>query len=380
MRPFRKRSWHDVRALLCSKSFWILLFFLVAITQMLSRSPLVDGLRGAGLDMVLSLARPSISSSNILLVEIDDNDYVNHFNAKLPLDDDRFNELLHAIAKGRPLLTVVDIEYSKLPSFQDKGLPIVWACGAVDSKNAQPSRCESIPHGVPTLPKGQGGKVRGYRYWVRSTGGFSQTLVAAAVEAACDSEPKRWPEGCKQFRSDVRNTNERFISFAGAGPPKLPASKVLQLGKAEQWSNNPLINGRIVILGANLPQSRDLLDTPIGSLSGGEVIARAIATALDGVGMRTPGLGQLLAGKVIAGVLMGILAALLVSRASVFLHLVIVPIGAVAAAWFFAASTNYWIDFVPVLMSGFIHQWYHDLSEHNASSLADVKVTSARPA
>jgi CHASE2 domain-containing sensor protein len=94
--------------------------------------------------------------------------------------------------------------------------------------------------------------------------------------------------------------------------------------------------------------------------SGVYINAQALASELQGYALREVSEGWLLAAKVLAGILMALVAAIMPSRVSVYLHVIIVPASALIAA-FLAASINYWLDFVPVLMAGFIDQWYHDL-------------------
>ena len=149
----------------------------------------------------------------------------------------------------------------------------------------------------------------------------------------------------------------------------MPAWRVLEMGEAGAWHKSQLLRGKIVLVGGTWHESRDEHVTPAGAQHGVYVQAQSVATALESSGLREPNHYVLILAKLVAGIIVGILAAMLSSRWSVFLHLIIVPVAAVGTA-VIAVTANYWIDFVPVLMSGFIHQWFHDVSPHPAAAPA----------
>jgi len=216
---------------------------------------------------------------------------------------------------------------------------------------------EGSLYGVALLHRGRDGVVRRYGKTTVLNGRPELTLVSAVMREACMRHPDRW-DGCSEQVEEPS-----LIRYARSvdAVARLPAWSVLEVGKTKHWQAGDLLRDKIVLIGGTWTEARDMHVTPMGDQPGVYVQVQSIATALDGGGLQEPGHFTLFLAKLVAGIVVGVLAAILSSRWSVFLHLVIVP-GAALCAAAVAVTANYWIDFVPVLMSGFIHQWYHDMS------------------
>lgn len=355
-----------IATLLKSRGFWVLLLAMTAITQLIAESRLADGLRGAGLDTALSFGEASPALADIVIVEIDDVSFRRLFAGKLPLDRHVLAKLLQTVRAGRPALTVLDLELMEplgldpLPHRDAPASPVVWSAGTRrDSQGVSNlAAFAATSFGVPYLLQSRDGVYRRYSSTTWIDGRQHPTLIGAAVSQACALQPQRW-RSCK----NSRRPESALIRFA----PKpeaiahVPAWRVLEMAATPAWQAGSTVRNKIVVVGGTYQESRDSHPTPLRMQAGAYIMAQAMATELDAAGLREPGALILIVAKLAAGVLLAMLAATLSSRWSVYLHLLIVPTAAFATAAI-AVTVDYWIDFVPVLMSGFIHQWHHDVS------------------
>ena len=374
LQPVRKHPLQHIRALLSSKQFWGILLTLTVLSQLLAQSRLADGLRGASLDTAARFGTAPSELSDIIVVEIDDETYQTQFDKQLPLNRERLSTLINHLQEAGAAVIGFDME-SAGPLPVSGAANVVWAAGLrrTDRNTSNLHAFSGTHFGVARVLRGRDGIVRRYALSTEVDGQSYPTLTAQMARQACLRQPDRWPACTGAFvQSEIElraHQDHALIRFAPnpQAIPHVPGAYILDVGASTGWRSSNFFRDKLVLIGGTWSESRDEHVTPMGVQFGVYVQAQSIATALGGGGLQEPA-GYLLFGvKLIAGVLVGILAAVLSSRWSVFLHLIIVPVCAIAFA-VAAVSVNYWIDFIPVLMSGFIHQWFHDVSAHGADA------------
>lgn len=367
LQPVRRNPWEAVKELLGSKQFWITLIALSVLTQLLAESRLADGLNNAGLDAALVFANPPTTLKDVIVVEIDQPTFEHNFNSHLPADIVTLRRLLELLETGHPTAIAVDLELTKPidfashPSSLAFSAPIIWSTG-LRWDEAHPNYLPAFNgtiFGVARVLRGRDGIVRRYSPETSVDGSTYPTLVGAVLGQVCEPSTRYSPtwKGCREH-----NDGPSLIRFVSDTQqiPHLPAGTLLDMSAAEAAQAADVLRGKIVVLGGTFAESRDIHITPTGIQPGVYIQAQAVATAIQGGGLHEPNAGLLFAEKVFAGVIVGILAAVLSSRWTVYLHLLIVPVSSLFIA-IVAFKADYWVSFVPVLMSGFIHQWYHDL-------------------
>jgi CHASE2 domain-containing sensor protein len=244
--------------------------------------------------------------SQVALVTITDEDYGAMFGGISPLRPEKLEGLIDAIAKGAPAVICVDVDTSS-KTFKDRFKTHNWQPRLVwereirevpenaDLMNAakiepldvlggkvdfDPSRNST---GLPMLIEDSEDKVtRRYRRIIKTSVGDLPSLPWAAVKAYFESRPQeltKLPESSEDllihFVPD--NHHSRRIN--------LSASKVQQL--ARDWPEASPIRNKIVVLGGSYGD-QDRHDTPIGRLTGSEVLANVIETELNGGGFKPP--------------------------------------------------------------------------------------------
>lgn len=347
-----------IMTLLRNATFWGLLLLLSITSQLISSSVLGDGFRGLTLDAAHVVSKLPAPLVDIIVVIIDDRSFQGLFGSKSPYDRQAIRGLLADIQSGDPLLVGLGVELTRPVRFPEH---IVWAWGSRSLLGEHPDATpfDGAVVGVPLLLRGRDGVIRRYSETVEIDGHRRATFVSALASQACARAPQRW-SGCNNLSS----SSERLIAYA-PNPDhiaRIPAWRLHQFAKSDAWKNSSPLKGKIVLVGGTYIETNDSLITPVGWQPSVYITAQALATELDGTVLREVGPLALFCVKIFAGALVAVLAATLTARASVVLHLVIVPVCAVifAAA---ALSVNVWIDVAPVLMAGFVHQWYHDLAE-----------------
>jgi len=246
------------------------------------------------------------SESQVALVTITDEDYGSLFDGISPLQAEKLEGLINAIAKGSPAVICVDVDTSSKTfrnrfKIHDWRSRMVWEreirevpedadllnAAKIEPLDVLGGRVDLDPSrnstGLPILIEDAEDKVtRRYRRIIKTSVGDLPSLPWAVVKAYSVNRPEdltRLPESSEDllihFVSDRQHS--RRINLA--------ASKVLQL--TLHWPEASPIRDKIVILGGSYGD-QDRHDTPIGRLTGSEVLANVIETELNGGGFKPP--------------------------------------------------------------------------------------------
>ena len=295
-RPFLATLWAAVPAILLS----------IAATYALSRLGALNGLERLALDA--EMAPTPRQEVPISIVDINDSDYNNIFSGTSPLNPDKLHSLISAVAKSKPAVIGIDIDTSdrqfrtfkpesnwptviwerdiaSLPAGNDAELEPLDVLGAQDPKRDEMS-------GIPVLLDDPEDKeTRFYTRCVETKAGLQRTFVSAVVEAYRSARQKKEDMPISSCPPSIPDPTGHLFIFYSLKQKSLDyryASQVL--GRAEETRNAadqqiPSLADHIVIIGGSYRDS-DRHYTPIGRLPGEVVLANAIQTELDNVGVK----------------------------------------------------------------------------------------------
>lgn len=231
----------------------------------------------------------------VVIVNIDDDDYAALFESKSPLNPNRLQEIIELISRGNPKVIGVDIDTSdkSFAAFQTQPewSPIVWAqtvdfdaegemvC-CLNPLASQPLRAKDKT-APPVLPKDPDAESRRYQLFFEYEGEVRPTFIYQILSLY--DPPK--------FNTFNENTDSFFTRFAGSpdGSHRLniSPSHILQTKDDEEWLRSKL-EGKVVLLGGTFTEAKDTSMTPLGIMSGVNILASAVETELTGTGLKSP--------------------------------------------------------------------------------------------
>jgi CHASE2 domain-containing sensor protein len=225
----------------------------------------------------------------IVLIDITEEDYAQVFGRKRPLDPATIIELVRAACDAGAKVIGVDISTADWPEGSGMLLSrvpptaaVVWARGFYLDRQSQRPRTKlerllgdtAAAHrecyGVPAL--GQEAGVIRYFYsglnvemWEPS---FVSQIVHRSQHGSCLPPSDRDEErSIINFSARIRNES---------------ASTLLAQSRQKGWSKRPEYADKILILGGSFHSGSDTGITPVGPMSGLEIIGQALSSALRG--------------------------------------------------------------------------------------------------
>lgn len=278
---FWKRLLHALPALLLT----------IFLTFILVRSQHLHEFAAESQDFMMRLsARPK--DSRVAVVMIGDEEYESEFKKEGSLNPAKVQELIGAIAKGKPRLIGVDIDTSdqryRNLHFAESPAPVVWVRAVYEPVTDPPTPREVLggenpqlndePHSGLPLLYDLNKVTRLYQRLIDTTEGRLSSFPWAVVK-------RLDPQGAAQRPATTR---QLIIGFAGAQPEELSASQILKVADEPWWPENKQIRDKIVLIGVSY-QGQDRHETALGEKSGVHNMAAAIETELDGGGVEQPG-------------------------------------------------------------------------------------------
>ena len=307
VRPFKARLYSlllRLRVRLISRRSLrtaIAVLAVLVLTWIFGQAGVLDKLDRAGSD-IQSRLNPAPTDGTVAVVVIDDNDYRQIFDGGIPVNAGRLIDLVNDIAKGGPSVIGIDIDSSphqfaetakalncnctivwereveELPETVEanqelKLLPILG--GRSDLNNAR------ISSGIPILiDDPEDGTTRRFQRYFGTDNGLFPSFTTALTSAYAKEK------NLASLGSQVATFSDQELLIRYSGDQQgshriqLSASKLHELSQNWRPDASP-IEGRIVLLGgAYLGQ--DQHKTPIGQISGVEILANVIETELHG--------------------------------------------------------------------------------------------------
>lgn len=355
-------------------SFWWRLFKAVPIftltlllTFILSREGVFRQLETNALDTQMRLSEPSQVRDNVVIVSITDGDYKKLFKGRSPLDPGTLKSIIDAIALGRPKVIGVDIDTSAA-QFQElrpepSWPPVIWArTGAYSNIDKRFHLFDVLggqnppQSGLVSIKQDSDGALRRY------------SRAYDADEGEAPSLPRLV---ATQFRPDVarvKGTKEDlFIQFAGHKREdrffRVDASNILAWANDPSRIDNELIKDRIVLLGGEYAAS-DEYDTPLGWMSGVEVLAFATQTELLGSDVKPASRLSIVLLQVFDGFILLLLFQQFRPAKAIILSLVAIPFLSLVCSLAAFKSFAFWAYFLPILIAVLVQQLYDQAKEY----------------
>jgi CHASE2 domain-containing sensor protein len=281
------------------------ILFLVLLVFVFGHVGILHKLETVASDAEMQLNRVPWDS-RVALVTITNDDYRGIFGGISPLNPRKLEELINDISKGEPLVICVDIDTSH-PQFKDNFNAGNWKPHIVwerevrelpeDAEIANKEKLEPLDvlggkqdldpsnnsNGLALLKDDPEDKVtRRYSRMIPTRVGNLPSLPWATVKAYFRNNPGQLAK--------LHESSEDLLIRFSSDPQRfhrvnLTASKVREL--ALQWPiASPIRNKIVVVGGSYLDQDRH--DTPVGRLTGAEVMANVVETELNGGGYKPP--------------------------------------------------------------------------------------------
>lgn len=314
------------------------------------------------------------SDSPVVVVDIDDSDYRDLFGSASPLDPRQLARLLADIAKGQPSVIGIDIDTSD-PRFAtqftlaDSGPQWVWERELRDvpqegtegeqllpldilggQKDINPATNSS---GLPLLIDDSEDKVtRRYRRSISTQKGLLPSLPFAIAKAYLRNDPEK-------LGKLVDSQQDLLIRYSGnpEGSNRLhfSARKVIEL--SNKWPEASPIRGKIVLLGGSY-WGQDRHETPIGQLTGLQVMANAVETELAGGGEKPPSSTILLLLELFEAFVLILLFHALRFRLALLWSILLIPLMAIFCSFLAYRNGSHFLQFVFVLLGLLIFEVY----------------------
>lgn len=257
-------------------------------------------------------------SSDVVVVRITTEDYLSIFKGRSPLDPAKLEQLIRAIASGKPKIIGMDIDTTSRLFREmnvDKGPPdIIWGREVRELPEDVGMRPEPLPvlggkdpeitehySGLALLVEDAEDRVtRRYRRIIETTEGPLPSFIWAIVSRL---QTERTNE-LKPTSDDI------FIRYAGDSKAShlftMDASTVLALTKDRPLPEDNPFRDKIVLVGGEY-LGQDQHQTPLGLMSGVKVLAQVIETELEGGGDRAPNRLSIILLEIFEGILVVLL-------------------------------------------------------------------------
>lgn len=344
-----------------------LVFMLLAgcFTLVLNRAGLLNQLETTFLDVQMRLDVPD-EESQVVILDITQKDFENVFLGQTrPLHPDALRTLINAVAKGRPCVIAVDVDthFAQFKDFNvsDEWPPIIWSREIAElpaDVNQKPVPLDVLggqnpalneKSGIPLLIEDAGSRTaRRYVRVIDTTLGRQPSFAWAVYK-----ERQGRDCGGVSLPRQEEGTEPLSIRYSrgreGVGRTRLTASDAIAYAGDADWPKSGLLRNKIVIIGGSY-LGEDRHDTPLGELTGAEVMANVVETELRGGGIKPPNsltMGLLL---LFDGLLLIALFQLLPLRKALLLSLPVIALLSLACSLLTYHSFSRWALFAPVMI------------------------------
>jgi CHASE2 domain-containing sensor protein len=344
----------------------LLFMFLAGLfTFVLNRAGLLNQLETTFLDAQMRLDVPD-EESQVVIVDITQSDFQQTFQGQTrPLKPDALWALINAVAKGRPCIIGVDIDthFEQFKDFKvaDEWPPVIWSREVAElpadvTQNPVPldvlggqNPAFNEKSGIPLLIDDAGSKTtRRYVRLIETTLGKQPSFAWAVYR-----ERQNRDCGGVTLPPLSESADPLLIRYSrgieGIGRTRLTASNVISFAEDVNWPNNELVKDKIVLIGGSY-LGEDRHDTPLGRMTGVEVMANVVESELRGGGIKPPSyltMGLLL---IFDGFLLIALFQFLPLRKALLFSLPVIVILSLACSFLTYRSFSRWAFFAPMMI------------------------------
>jgi hypothetical protein len=310
-------------------------------------------------------ANAPAEDSRVVIVRITDEDYLKYFGGKSPLDPTRVRDIIDKIASAGPKVIAVDLDTSSkaFQCFQPSPYwpPVVWARNATYSNVRKKYLLAGVlgkdtplaPYGLVTLKLDSDGTIRRYARFYDTNVGTAPSLPAEVLKKFRGDEGR--PPAAPDFKEEF------LINYPGPAESEYfqrpTVSQLYEMASYGKWGEGNLFENNMVILGGDYAV-QDEHDTPVGWMTGSQILASIIETERRGGGRKPIGtLAFVLLAIVDSVVLLFLIHILGLGRTLLF-SIVIVPVLAALFSLLLFGSVGYSGTFLLILLAVLAHQGY----------------------
>lgn len=319
--------------------------------------------------------------SDVVVVQITDQDYQNLFHGQSPIDPNALKQIINAIALGRPKVIGVDIdtapEQFQVLAPEAEWPSVVWGRPA-DYSNIKKrfhvqqflgGKHPELLSGLVVMENDQDGAVRLYsRNYPTDTPGGS--LPSFPHLLARQFKPDLFAHAAR-----IDDQQPMFVKYSGnrreARFLHIDAGKVLEFARGADWPNDNLLKDKIVILGGAYGAT-DEHDTPLRWMNGVEILAYATQTELQGGGLKPVSRGIVFLLQMIDGILLLLLFQHFRITKAIIFSLVAIPILSFICSLIVFHSLGFWAYFMPILVALICQQLYERAKEYRTQLLTQI--------
>ncbi len=346
---------------------------LVLLTWIFGHSGVLHKVERVVSDAQLRLS-PAPTDSPVVVVDIDDEDYRELFGSTSPLDPRQLEKLLSDIAKGQPSVIGIDIDTSDArfaTQFRpwNSGPQLVWERELRDVPKEGTEGAQLQPldilggqkyvnpatnsSGLPLLIDDSEDKVtRKYRRSISTHRGLLLSFPSAIAKAYLRNDPER-------LGKLADSQQELAIRYSGnpGGSHRLHFSARKTIELSNNWPEASPIRDKIVLLGGSY-LGQDRHETPMGQLTGLEVMANVIETELAGGGEEPPSGAVLLLLELFEAFVLILLFHALRFRLALLWSILLIPVMAMFCSFLAYRNGSHFLQFVFVLLGLLLFEVY----------------------
>ncbi|HSE15601.1 MAG TPA: CHASE2 domain-containing protein [Pyrinomonadaceae bacterium] len=371
------------RRLLRGVPFLLLMLLFVFV---FNRVGLLAKLETTVLDTLMRIDAPTQKSA-VVIININQQDFTDFFKGQSrPLNPLRLQELITAVAKGNPCVIGVDIDTS-FPQFTAKDFVlsgnwsnVVW----VRETEEVPRSIDEAPvpldvlggrpdfkgnSGLALLIEDPSGVIRRYKRLFETDGGPLPSFPWAVFQQSRKCPGIVFPK----FPAKV-DSSPLLINYSRPESVErkiLAASHVIQSAQDDDWPNNTLINGKIVLIGGTY-LGEDLHSTPLGEMSGVELNANVIETEMRGGGIKSPGFLLLALLSLFDGLLVIALFHIFPWPRAMLFSVPAILLLSLLCSWLTYKSLAQWPIFALVMLGAVLAEGLDSLRGHYGRSLKEL--------
>lgn len=318
------------------------------------------GLETAALDTWMRFQSARMSA-DIVLVCITDEDYRKEFASTSPLDPSKLADVIRAVDAGAPALVAVDVDtsdtrFQPLQNLRTKA-PILWARSAAQNGPLfEPDPVLGLPEpavasGLTIFPEDKDGAVRRYQRRYPTKSGSFDSLPWAIVTTFRQSNPKAGRSTAEMFALNFYGDRFHFKTASSA--------QIQALAAHPGWGKEgTLLFARIALIGGTYREARDEFFTPVGRMSGIDLLAHTTEAELSGRGLRPLHSVRMILLNFLGGFSLVLVYHRFSLRIAFWTSLLLIPLVALLSSALTFSTLALWFNFVPVLLVVLISQLY----------------------
>jgi CHASE2 domain-containing sensor protein len=292
----------------------IKLAVLVVVNAIFNFAGFYERFEWADLDRLQMTANPSRGQVTMVLITDEEYNDPQLFNRTSPLSVATLAKVINAICEFHPRVIGVDLITSdwEADDYREQWpssprCPVIWSIDWTEDAEPQErggtvqlqkvvghdASAASVCAAVPILTVDPDGTIRNYSVAQRATADTLRTyrtlvwVLARSIQSGavpCDSGPIYATGPVDGTSSELADRKIRFSANRSLAMRRLRARDVLAAyAQPDELSASidATLRDAVVILGANFRHARDRYRTPVGALSGSEILANAVVTESD---------------------------------------------------------------------------------------------------